>query len=308
MKDRISSADPIPVLQESAPPREFPRRTEAPPLEVVVNFYRRMKMNRVYPMVVELKRTTDKHSLASSSPVQIRPVVPGAHVTPALREAHQGNSGAVSTFYVTPLARGRLRDARVGIYQDGRELQEVRLPMKGVTQRMTWTLLALTILLPCLLHYFTTTVDLSQSAEGAKTANATAANVPHKKMLKADEMSAQAIEERLLGQAAGSLAGVANPAPAKKNRPTLGVLEREINANIPEPKESFEEYIPNFPILREPAAHGIQEGYEFLQDWEKELGLSRYLFLVLLGLTAVSWVTHSSRRSRRQATPVAPAA
>ncbi len=309
MKDRIASSEPIPVLQETATSRELPRRTEPPTLEVVVNFYRRMNKNRVYPLVVELKRITDKHSLASSSPVQIRPMVPGAHVTPALREAHLGNSDAVSTFYVTPLARGHLRDARVGIYQDGRALQEVRLPMKGVSQLMTWILLAVTILIPCLIHYFTTTVDLSVSAAGAKTARATAENVPHKKMLKADEMSGPAIEERLLGQPAGSLAGVANSAPAKKPDPPRGVLEREINDNFPEPqKEYFKETWPDFPILREPAAHGMQEAYEFVQDWEREHSLSRHLFFVLLALTAISWVIHRSQRSRHQAAAVAPAA
>jgi hypothetical protein len=186
MKDRITPGEPIPVLQEPAPSREVSRRAEGLTHEVVVNYYRRMKMNRVFPLAVEL--LSDKRASASSqSPVQIRPVVPGAHVTPALREVHLGNSNAVATFYVTPLARGRLRDARVGIFQDGRLLQEVKLPMKAVSQRMTWILLALTFLIPGLIRYFTVGVDLSQSAASTKAAKATTESAPQEPMLRADE-------------------------------------------------------------------------------------------------------------------------
>jgi hypothetical protein len=296
MKDRITPSDPIPVLQE-APPREFPRRAEGTSYQVIVNYFRRMRLNRVFPMVVELKPIMDKQAMTSPSPVQIRPVVPGALLTPDQREVQPGKMDTACTFYVTPLARGRLRDARLRLYQDGRVIQEVQLPMKGVRQRLTWVLLALTILLPCMLHYFTISVDLSASAANAKAAQAAAEQQPQNmRMPKADEMRQDLVAERYSGHKLQTR-------PSSVPQPQPGFIEKEIENNVPEPGKYIAEFFgQSSPVLleiRKPAAHGIQEAYQFLQNWEKIWNLSGCLFLVLLALTLISWVTHSSRRSQR---------
>jgi hypothetical protein len=367
MKDRMTPADPIPVLQESAPRRELPRRAEGLSHELVVNYYRRMRINRTFPLQVEFKRLSSAGGLSPNA-VQIRPMIPGAHVTPALREVHLGNSNAVSTFYVTPLARGRLRDAHVGIYQDGRLLQDVRLPMKVVRQRMTWILLLLTFLIPGLIRYFTVGVDLSRSAASTKAAKAAAEGGPQKRMPKADEGDnmagtmlanmprgggdkaaaakkpepapadiprdtrspqekdfAEKMKASMVGMARGQQRAEApssqppttTPPPSSKQGVPLhkGTLEYEITKNTPEPSELAKDYIADFPNIRQPFAERAQDLYQVVQGFEYNTNagilemqpLSRYLFVILLALTVLSWILHTSQRSRR-VVPVSGAA
>jgi hypothetical protein len=129
--------------------------------QVRVHYYRRMHPRRVYPMVVELQRIADGSGAGAS--VVVRPLVPGAQVTPTERELDPARPGVAVTFYVTPLACGRLNDARLEVYRQGQLQQEIRLPMKIVGQALTWALAALTLLIPLSLIYLTHGVDLSRS-------------------------------------------------------------------------------------------------------------------------------------------------
>jgi hypothetical protein len=115
-----------------------------------------MKPQRVYPLTVEVPRGSGGRLLPAGSgeAVVVRPLIPGAVVVPAEQRLDVARPGSQVTFSVTPLAKGRLPNPRVEVLQHGRVVQEIGLRMKGVTQRMTWWLLALTLLVPSLLLYY----------------------------------------------------------------------------------------------------------------------------------------------------------
>src|SRR5437899_1477134 len=117
--------------------RNLGRATGAP--QVQVRYYRRMRPNRVYPVVVGWRG-----GARAAAPVTVRLVMAGAQVVPAEQTLEAGGDGR-ATFYVTPLVRGWLRGERLEVLQDGRKVQEIRLPCKATTQRLTWLLLFLTI-------------------------------------------------------------------------------------------------------------------------------------------------------------------
>jgi hypothetical protein len=99
-----------------------------------------MRPNRVYPVVVSWRG-----GARAAAPVTVRLVMAGAQVVPAEQILEPGGDGRV-TFYVTPISRGWLRGERLEVLQDGRKVQEIRLPCKATTQRLTWLLLLLTII------------------------------------------------------------------------------------------------------------------------------------------------------------------
>src|SRR4051794_20293229 len=102
--------------------------------------YRRMRPNRVYPFVVSWRE-----SGRGTGPVVVRLVMAGAQVVPAEHTLDPAHPGDQVTFHVTPPARGQLRGERLEVVQDGRKVQELRLPCKVTTQRLTWFFLFLTL-------------------------------------------------------------------------------------------------------------------------------------------------------------------
>lgn len=109
----------------------------------LVRYYRRMKPQRIYAFVVEVKN--------APAAFVARPVLPGAIVTPTEGTLDAGRV----TFHVTPLARGRLAGARVEFWHGGRVVQSVALPARVVTQRLTWLLAFLALFVPAFLLYVT---------------------------------------------------------------------------------------------------------------------------------------------------------
>jgi hypothetical protein len=163
---------PTLTRKEAQPAPRESQSSEGTPHQVRVRFYRRMKPQRVYPLTVELQRTSSKPAIAhrTTAPVSLRPCIPGAHVTPPELELKSSQTEAKATFYVTPLARGWLPDARLQLLQQGRVLEEIRLPMKAARQSMTWLLAALTVLIPAALLYLTRVINLSSTGpQGGRT-------------------------------------------------------------------------------------------------------------------------------------------
>jgi hypothetical protein len=154
MKQTIPVRGPAPAHREAAHHAQADLR---------VRYYFRMKLQRVYPLVVEVPRGTAARPVAGHAPdpVIVRAVVPGAHVVPAEQRLDVTRPGETAKFYVTPLARGRLPGPHVEVFQHGRRIQDIPLRMKGVTQRATWILLALTLLLPAVVFYYTRSHKLS---------------------------------------------------------------------------------------------------------------------------------------------------
>ena len=148
MKDPVPAKGNVVATTRESVARPAPAATD---VRVVAKFYRRMKPQRVFPLVVELQGTAG----GSSGPVFIHPFIPGAHVVPAEQTLDPAASKSKATFYVTPHAKGTLRGARLDVFHQGRLVQELPLTMRTATQRLTWVLALLTVLVPALLLYFT---------------------------------------------------------------------------------------------------------------------------------------------------------
>lgn len=152
--------EPTPAKAKATPaPRDaLARTTGTAEVRVAARFYRRMKPQRVYPLVVKLQGST-----AAAAPVFVQAVVPGASVTPQEVTLDPAVPGDKGTFYVTPLAKGKLPKARLDVFYQGRLLQEVPLSMRSSTQCLTWLLAALTVLVPAFLLYSTVFSPLTGS-------------------------------------------------------------------------------------------------------------------------------------------------
>lgn len=118
-----------------------------------VRYYRRMRLQHVYPVTVSA-RSVDAGT-RTGAPVTLRAVIPGALVTPAELALDVSDPKAAATFYVTPLARCRLPDARIEVHSHGSPLQRIPLAMRATTQRLTWILAFLTLAVPAFLLYTT---------------------------------------------------------------------------------------------------------------------------------------------------------
>lgn len=151
--------------REGQPSQHGTQRPVGTPHQVLVQFHRRMKRQRVYPLTVELHKQFPESPVAnhSTAPVLVRPSIPGAQVTPAEQELKSVQTGERATFYVTPSACGWLFGARLQILQQGLLLQEIRLSMKTAGQLLTWLLAALVVLIPAAVLCFTKYVNLSST-------------------------------------------------------------------------------------------------------------------------------------------------
>jgi hypothetical protein len=78
----------------------------------------------------------------------------GAQIVPSEQTLDPAKPEKTATFYLTPLALGWLRGARVEAVYQGRKVQEIPLKSKTVRQRATLILLLLTFLVPWLLATF----------------------------------------------------------------------------------------------------------------------------------------------------------
>src|SRR5260370_14800028 len=105
MKEPLASKErPILTAHEPHPSPGEARRGEGPRYVVGVRYYRRMKLKGVYRMVVNVRPLADHlRGIKSHTPtLQIRPVIPGAQVTPSHYELEM--TGSTPAFYVTPVA------------------------------------------------------------------------------------------------------------------------------------------------------------------------------------------------------------
>lgn len=130
-------------------------RGSPPEFQVCVRYRNPMRIQRVTPVQVQLQEYPRGRPFADveDAPVLVKVSIPGAQVTPTEVRLDANQPGAEATFYATALARGSLRHANVQVLQGGRLLQEVPVPIKGSSQRLTWILLALTVLVPLALVY-----------------------------------------------------------------------------------------------------------------------------------------------------------
>lgn len=251
--------------------------------QIVARYYRRMKPWRVYRLVVELRSLAKKGTggiAPTGDAVRVRPQVPGCFITPTELDVSPKGSANRATFYVTPLANGRLRDARIGVYHQGRMLQEVPLAMKAVTQCLTRWLLFLTVAAPLFLWWGTAYLDLSApKTPGGKNR----APVPERKATASDEAPPNA-------EPADAPAD-AEPKPVRRKP---GPLEKALIQNVPE----YQGY------TRQAARH-VQQGYDALREKQQKEHLGFWVFASFLGLTVLSLATHRQSRGKRKGKPLA---
>ena len=124
----------------------------------VVTFYRRMLPKRLYPLTVRLSpgaasahEADEFEAEQETGPkVTIEPVIPGSMVTPPRVEVRADSNEPVR-FWVLPLCRGRLRDARVTFRTSRGETSDIPLSMRVGSRRFAWFLLLLAIVVPLLI-------------------------------------------------------------------------------------------------------------------------------------------------------------
>jgi hypothetical protein len=238
-----------------------------------VRYYHKMKLQKVYPLRVEWQPAPRSAGQQTPPTVVVQPVIPGALVAPA-RLTLDAAPDTEAVFYVTPLARGRMPEARVEATPPKGETVEIDLPMKSVTQRLTKWLLLLTFLVPALMLYFLKYEKLEGKVSVTKPAQA----------------------QKPQGEGGQAPQTVTIWVPGNP-----GEVLRDL----------LKDNLPNIPYVTEPVAEGLGKGYDFLVNMEKGHSyLPFYVGLALLVMTATSWFAHLGARGRRRSKPfpVAPPA
>jgi hypothetical protein len=222
-----------------------------------------MRPNRVYPVVVGWRG-----GARPAAPVTVRLVIAGAQVVPAEQTLEPGGDGRV-TFYVTPLARGWMRGERLEVLQDGRKVQEIRLPCKATTQRLTWLLLLLTVFVT----WWVVPV-LTDKARVAKT---------------------QTDQDKLEG------------AVVQYEQPATGITKR-VKEYLPRMLPVAEKYLPKDVTqnLTRDIPEQVGASIYILYDYEtnQHIPIAEAILGVLILLILFSWYTHLERRQRRVGRPL----
>ena len=151
MPDIASKGKPSAVSRD-----EERAETALPALRV--RYFRQMKPQRVYTVEVAWQ----KSAKPARGEITVRLIVAGAQVLPSEQAMDAAQPTVRAVFYVTPLAKGWLRNQKLEVLSHGRKVQEIPMASKVASQRFTWFLLLCTFLVPWFLTEF---VKMSPMAE-----------------------------------------------------------------------------------------------------------------------------------------------
>ncbi len=323
--------DPAPSRGKARPapqPRNSrPAADEGP--RVLVNYYYKMRQQRTYPLRVRWQLPEGARSAETPPPVVVRPVIPGALVAPAEGKLEAG-SQSEAVFYVTPVGRGTIRDARVDVVGPAGGPRAVTLPVRYVRQRLTKILLLLTFLVPAFVLYATKYNKLEGSVPvkipvnlKADVAGREPPAVPRPEGAPPNRRGGGAAPVRpgggggapVGGRRGGPPPGMQNPAMAPRGRTPAPQGPTEITKMIPgQPGDvlayQIKRNMPDIPYFTAPVADGLGDAYTFLCRMSDTEPLAFYVACALLLLTGVSWFANMSSRARRRSQPFhfAPAA
>ncbi|MCI0681641.1 MAG: hypothetical protein L0Y71_06025 [Gemmataceae bacterium] len=249
---------PSPVRSSSSS-----REPSLPPVEV--SYYRRMKMQRVYPFVVRWRRGA---APAPGERVTLRLLLAGAQVLPSEQTLDAGNPAAQATFFVTPLARGWLRGQRLEIVHHGRKVQELPLASKACTHRLTWALLLLTLLAPWFIHSYVR-------------------NSPFREVAAVDvNTGVKVIKENL----------------RRENQ--VHDVDKAIRDNVPEMPGLIDSNLPQLNPALKDARHWTADTYIHIVNASQLQPYAFYGAMLFLVLTLSAAVTHRDVRRTRVGRPI----
>jgi len=122
-----------------------------PLYQVEVDHYPTMKTQRVYPLRVRFPKAPSFGNVTDhpmEGNITVRPIVPGAIVTPSEQSVPLTSIGEQLVFYITPLAYGALPEARLEYSVPTQPVQQLPLNLRGVSQRSTVRSLLLLFIVP----------------------------------------------------------------------------------------------------------------------------------------------------------------
>jgi hypothetical protein len=232
-----------------------------------IRYYRRMHLQRVYPLTVSWYERDERRPAGAAPPVLVRLLVAGAQVVPSELPLDPARRDAHATFYVTPLARGWLRGEHLEVLVGGRKVQELPFSTHVTSQKMTWFLLIMTMLVPWfLLTYCTGPLTLQDPTSARKTKM----GIDHKR------------EVRSRGW----------------------FLEEEIKKHVPAVPEAVDENLPFVRNALLAARRFVTDIYDTLIQQSSQRPLAFYAGTSLLFLTALSWWLHRAKRRRSIGMPI----
>jgi hypothetical protein len=211
-------------------------------------YYSVMRTQRVFPLTVEVPEGASS-VLANANTLAIKPSIPGAFVEPHEQILDASKPKNSVTFQVTPVAKGKIPGALVKVFQHGRLLQEIPVRMKSTTQRLTWVLALLTILLPLGANYMKDhplrgQIPREARAASPAVANAAADNEKPKNEAKEDDAAEKDKNKESNDNKEAGAAGRGNGAAAagqpgvgRRGGPAGGGVPRQGGMRPPEPPD-----------------------------------------------------------------------
>jgi hypothetical protein len=224
-----------------------------PPLSV--RYYRLMKPQRVSTAEVSWKKARKSGELRGE--VTVRLIVAGAQVVPSEQTMNVARPDAKAVFYVTPLARGWLRNEKLEVISQGRKVQEIPLATKVVSQRLTWFLLFCTFFVPWFISEFIKYGAMSE--------------IRH-------------VNDRVIYHDVEKEA------------------TKHIKENVPPPLKALE----GTPVERFLLDIPGYVGWAYREVWgvTNIEPIAYYSAIFFFGLTVISWVFHTPKRSKRTGKPI----
>jgi hypothetical protein len=125
-----------------------------------VRYYRQLTPQRVHTAEVYWQKSGEP----ARGEITVRLLAAGAQVVPAEQTMDCSKPDATAVFYVTPLAKGWLRNEKIEVLANNRKVQEIPLASKVVGQKFTWFLLLCTLLVPWCITEFIKHSPMAQTS------------------------------------------------------------------------------------------------------------------------------------------------
>jgi hypothetical protein len=259
-----------------------------------VRYYRRMSPRRVYGVSVSWPKKEERRAPAGTPPLTVRLLMAGAQVVPAEHTLDPNDPAAKATFYVTPIAKGWLRNERLEILVGGRKVQEMTLPAKVGSQGLTIALLVLAFLIPWFLLSYGKYSPLTLSK----------ADVEKSEFFNLGAQSLTQFEKVMILNADD---------PGRKAKATYGkfnhltpgeILTRRIEREVPAVPDVVNDSVPAVREGLVSFREKIGDLYDNIILWNEQYPLAFCFFVGFLVLALVSFIVHQDKQKKRSSKPI----